>query len=59
MARKYTKEILEPVVSESYSILEVLKKLGIKTSGLHIFRLCRKRIILAIKIAITRYIVVW
>ena len=30
---KYTKEILEPLVKDSKSYLEVLKKLGIKSSG--------------------------
>jgi hypothetical protein len=33
MSVKYTKEILEPLVKNSRSYLEVLKKLGIKSSG--------------------------
>ena len=32
---KYTKEILEPIVKESYSIRQVLDKLGIKPDGGH------------------------
>lgn len=30
---KYTKEILSPVVKESYSYAQVIRKLGLKTSG--------------------------
>lgn len=30
---KYSKEFLEPLVLESHSVLEILRRLGIKTSG--------------------------
>jgi len=33
MRRKYTKELLEPLVRDSVSIAEVIKKLGVKWSG--------------------------
>ena len=33
MNRKYTKEILEAIVSESFSIRQVLQKLGLKEAG--------------------------
>lgn len=33
MKQKYTKEILEPIVKESYSIRQVLQKLGLKEAG--------------------------
>lgn len=33
MARKYTKELLEPLVKESYSLAEVIRKLGLKEAG--------------------------
>lgn len=33
MRRKYTKELLEPIVEESTSVMEVMRKLDIKMAG--------------------------
>ena len=33
MSRKYTKELLEPLVEESTSIAQVIRKLGLKQAG--------------------------
>ena len=44
-SRKYTKEILEPLVSESISYADLIRKLGLKWSGgtqNHLSKLCRE-----------------
>jgi hypothetical protein len=33
MNKKYTKEILEPIVKECFSIKQIIEKLGLKETG--------------------------
>jgi 5-methylcytosine-specific restriction endonuclease McrA len=44
LKKKYTKELLDPICQTSYSVLEVMKKLGIQTQSGAVHRWIKKTI---------------